>query len=104
MTLADARTAMRTIFPSSQAELGRQVQQRILEALPQLEAEREQPYIDTYTGWLVQGWCDADSVARLEAALEKNRAASLTVTRALEVAIQDDRRCLAMKELESRRH
>jgi aminopeptidase N len=104
MTLADARTAMRAIFPASQAALGRQVQQRVLEALPQLEAEREPPYIDTYTGWLVQGWCDADSVARLEAALEKNRAASLTVTRALEVAIQDDRRCLAMKELESRRH
>jgi aminopeptidase N len=101
MTLADARTAMRTIFPSSQAELGRQMQQRILDALPQLEAEREQPYIDTYTEWLVQGWCDADSLRRLDAALDKNRDASLTVTRALRVAIQDDRRCLAMKQLES---
>jgi aminopeptidase N len=92
---------MRTIFPSSQAELGRQMQQRILDALPQLEAEREQPYIDTYTEWLVQGWCDADSLRRLDAALDKNRDASLTVTRALRVAIQDDRRCLAMKQLES---
>jgi len=101
MTLADARTAMRAIFPSSQADLGRRVQQRILDALPQLGAEREQPYIDTYVSWLVQGWCEADSVGRLEAALEKNKDATLTVTNALKVALQDDRRCLAMKELET---
>ena len=92
---------MRAIFPSSQAELGRAMQLQILAALPQLSREREQPYIYTYVSWLVQGWCEADSVGRLEAALETNKDATLTVTNALKVALQDDRRCLAMKELES---
>jgi aminopeptidase N len=102
MTLADARTAMRTIFPSSQAELGQRMQKRLLDAIPQLSAEREQPYLATYMGWMVRGWCTADSVRLLEDALEVNRDATLIVTKNLKVALQDDQRCLAMKELESR--
>ena len=98
-SLADLRVAMGWLLPPHQAGLRHALLAEVLAPLASLDAERDATYLEPYVGALVVGYCEGPSEAALAEAVAGNRSASLTTTRGLAVALQEEQRCRAMKRL-----
>ncbi len=96
--LASLRFIMRYLFPTEQHILREPYADRILAALPAVNASDDQSYMSAVTS-LIPDNCTAVSVSRLEAALDTNRDLHPVIARALRVNLQEDQRCVKLKSL-----
>ncbi len=99
LPLAKLRAAMGHLYPADQSEFRQALLSHVLEPLAELDRKRGQQYLRFYTRYLIKGYCTADSIEALRKAIDKNYRSSLGTTKALKIALQEDRRCLNIKAL-----
>lgn len=100
--LSQLRTVMEKLFPVHQVELLDQYADRILTALPALVEQREDRFVSLYARYLLPATCSADSVQRLEDAIDKHSGLNPSLDKALKIARQENQRCVDMKQLSLR--
>ncbi len=99
LELAKLRAAMYALYPPHQVEFRQALLNKVLNKLGELDTKKDQQYLRFYNGYLIRGYCTADSNAELKKAIEDNSEASLGTVKALRIALQEDQRCIAMKSL-----
>jgi aminopeptidase N len=96
--LATLRTVMAALFPPEQGELLEAVAERLLAAVPVLEASASQELLGEYTGYFGTGTCSEASVARLAAANARFAGMQPLVVKSYLIHHQGDERCLRMRQ------
>jgi aminopeptidase N len=97
--LATMRLVMANYLPFSQPQLRSVYVPKLLAALPEMSVTHEERFmLGFFRGIFLRG-CTAGSVARLTEARDQARASHPLVYRSLRVEVQEDERCVAMKQL-----
>ena len=97
-SFSEQRAAMRSLFPSQQTPIHAELHAAILEALPELSAERDHYFLSSYTRELLRPICSEDSIARLRDALQGGDELNATVTKFLLEADEEEERCVELAE------
>lgn len=92
------RTAMGSLYPSEQNALSEQTADARLAKLPAIDKAAGPVYMRSYGGALIPATCTPHSVKRLGAAADKYRDLSAGTRRALLDALQEDQRCVAIRQ------
>jgi len=92
------RTAMGSLYPSEQNALSEQSADARLAKLPAIDKAAGPVYMRSYGGALIPATCTPHSVKRLSAAADKYRDLSAGTRRALLDALQEDQRCVAIRQ------
>ncbi len=92
------RTAMGSLYPAEQGALSEQTAAARLARLPAIDKEAGPVYMRSYAGSLIPATCTPASVERLEAAAGKYTALSAGTRRALLDTLQEDGRCVRIKQ------
>lgn len=92
------RTAMGSLYPSEQNALSEQTADARLAKLPAIDKAAGPVYMRSYGGALIPATCTPHSVKRLGAAADKYRGLSAGTRRALLDALQEDQRCVAIRQ------
>jgi aminopeptidase N len=98
LPFSKVRTAMEHLYPAEQHLLGEQTAAARLAGLPQLDKAADPVYMRAYGPTLIPGGCTADSVGRLQAAADANKDLSAGTRRALLDTLQEDQRCVAIRQ------
>lgn len=99
--LATLRTVMAVLYPPEQTALAETAAQRILGAIPGLNASASQEFLGEFTGYLSTATCSETSVARLAQANRDFAGMQPLVVKAFLIHQQDDQRCLRMRALQA---
>jgi aminopeptidase N len=92
------RTAMHSLYPSSQVALNEQTAAARLAQLPQLDKSAGPVFMRDYASAMIPATCTEQSVQRLAEAAAANPGLSAGTRRALLVAHQEDQRCVAIRK------
>ena len=92
------RTAMHSLYPSSQVALNEQTAAARLAQLPVLDKSAGPVYMRAYASVMIPATCTGESVQRLADAAAANPGLSAGTRRALLVAHQEDQRCVAIRQ------
>ena len=92
------RTAMNSLYPAEQGALSEQTANARLAKLGQIDKDAGPVYMRSYAGSLIPATCTPASVKRLEAAAGKYTELSAGTRRALLDTLQEDGRCLSIKQ------
>lgn len=92
------RTAMNSLYPAEQGALSEQTASARLAKLGQIDKDAGPVYMRSYAGSLIPSTCTPASVKRLEAAAGKYTELSAGTRRALLDTLQEDQRCLSIKQ------
>jgi len=92
------RTAMHSLYPSTQVALNEQSAAARLAQLPVLDKSAGPVFMRDYAGAMIPATCTAASVQRLADAAAANPNLSAGTRRALLVAHQEDERCVSMRK------
>ena len=92
------RTAMGSLYPAEQGALAEQSAAQRLAKLPELDKAAGPVYMRSYAGSMIPAACTPASVARLQAASTSMTALSAGSRRALLDTLQEDQRCVAIKQ------
>jgi len=92
------RTAMHSMYPSTQVALNEQSAAERLAQLPVLDKSAGPVFMRDYAGAMIPATCTAASVQRLADAAAANPNLSAGTRRALLVAHQEDERCVAIRK------
>jgi len=98
LSLAKLRAAMGYLLSDTQHGIKKELLDEILLPLPELDQTREQQFLKSYVRSLISGYCEAGSVSLLQQAIDSNKKSSLSVSKALKIALQEDERCLNIKD------
>lgn len=92
------RTAMGSLYPSEQNALSEQTASARLAKLPAIDKAAGPVYMRSYGGALIPATCTPHSVKRLSEAAEKYQDLSAGTRRALLDTLEEDQRCVAIKQ------
>jgi len=92
------RTAMNSLYPAEQGALSEQTAGARLANLPAIDKDAGPVYMRAYAGSLIPATCTPASVKRLEAAAGKYTELSAGTRRALLDTLQEDGRCVSIKQ------
>jgi len=92
------RTAMGSLYPAEQGALAEQSAAQRLARLPELDKAAGPVYMRAYGPSLIPAGCTPASVARLQAASTSMTALSAGTRRALLDTLQEDQRCVLIKQ------
>lgn len=92
------RTAMHSLYPSTQVALNEQSAAARLAQLPLLDKSAGPVFMRDYAGAMIPATCTPASVQRLADAAAANPELSAGTRRALLVAHQEDQRCVSMRK------
>ena len=95
-TSAQLKAMILKMYPAGQENKHRQHADRILDSLPHLDVERDQDFVEDYVNFILPGLCTAESVGRLANSINDRGELGLIATKALQVAHQEDQRCMDM--------
>ena len=96
--LARQRSVMAELFPATQTNLQLALLDKILGALPELSRNGDPYFLFSYTLSLLQPMCQAESTARMQAALDEYAGQlNPTTLRFLREAHQADAECLSLR-------
>jgi aminopeptidase N len=98
LPFSKVRTAMEHLYPAEQHLLSEQTAAARLAGLPQLDKAAGPVYMRAYGPTLIPAGCTTDSVKRLQAAADADQALSAGTRRALLDTLQEDQRCVAIKQ------
>ena len=97
LNLEKQRSAMGTLFPSTQTDLQEAVLDRLLAGLPHLGNNRGAYYLSAFTPSVLNGLCSAEAVAKLNRAIGNDAIDNATVRKFLREAHQNAQACVALK-------
>jgi aminopeptidase N len=92
------RTAMNSLYPSEQNALSEQTASARLAKLPAIDKAAGPVYMRAYGGALIPATCTPQSVKRLSEAAAKYQDLSAGTRRALLDTLQEDQRCVAIRQ------
>ena len=92
------RVAMSSLYPSGQEALSELTAEQRLRTLPALDKAADRLFIRSYADNLIPATCTPASVARLEAAAGTMTTVSASTRRALLSRLEEDRRCVAIRD------
>jgi len=92
------RTAMGSLYPAEQGALAEQSASQRLAKLPELDKAAGPVYMRAYAGSMIPAACTPTSVQRLQSAADSMTALSAGTRRALLDTLQEDQRCVAIKQ------
>ncbi|WP_371869521.1 aminopeptidase N [Telluria antibiotica] len=98
LPFSKVRTAMEHLYPAEQHLLGEQTAAARFAGLPQLDKAAGPVYMRAYGPTLIPAGCTTDSVKRLQAAADADQALSAGTRRALLDTLQEDQRCVAIRQ------
>ncbi|MBT5031810.1 MAG: hypothetical protein HOM55_05885 [Proteobacteria bacterium] len=99
LELAERNQITRHLFQRNQPEAQRALLADALGAIQPLDQQAEQQVSRGYVRGLTHGYCSLQSVELLQQALTNNQRATLSTIKVLRVAIQEDQRCIDIKNL-----
>ena len=92
------RTAMGSMYPAEQKKLAEQTADARLARLPAIDKAAGPVFMRTYAGTMIPASCTPQSVARLSKAADTMKDLSAGTRRALLDTLQEDQRCVAIKQ------
>jgi aminopeptidase N len=98
LPFSKVRTAMEHLYPAEQHGLGEQTAAARLARLPQLDKTAGPVYMRAYAPTLIPAGCTPASVRRLQAAANADKDLSAGTRRALLDAVQEDQRCVTIRQ------
>ena len=98
LPFSKVRTAMAYLYPAEQHDLAERTAGARLAQLAQLDRTAGPVYMRTYGPALIPSGCTPQSVARLQAAADAGRGLSAGTRRALLDALQEDGRCVTIRQ------
>jgi aminopeptidase N len=98
LPFSKVRTAMGSLYPSEQKALAEQTADQRLASLPELDKSAGPVYMRAYGPSMIPASCTPASVKRLQAASEKMKDLSAGTRRTLLGTLEDDQRCVAIKQ------
>jgi len=98
LPFSKVRTAMEYLYPSEQRALGEQTADARLAQLARLDKSAGPVYMRAYGAVMIPAGCTPHSVARLQAAADAGRDLSAGTRRALLDTLQEDQRCVTMRQ------
>jgi aminopeptidase N len=98
LPFSKVRTAMDSLYPTEQGALAEQTAEQRLARLPELDKSAGPVYMRAYGPSLIPASCSPASVKRLQAAGAQMKALSAGTRRALLDTLEDDQRCVAIKQ------
>jgi len=98
LPFSKVRTAMTHLYPAEQHGLGDETADARLARLPQLDKAAGPVYMRAYGQALIPAGCTPASVRRLQAAANADKDLSAGTRRALLDALQEDQRCVTIKQ------
>ena len=99
LELAERNQITQRLFQRNQPEVKRVLLADALGAIQSLDQQAQQQVLRGYVRGLTQGYCSPESVELLQQALSNNQTATLSTIKVLRVAIQQDQRCIDIKNL-----
>ncbi|GAB3458623.1 aminopeptidase N [Massilia terrae] len=97
LPFSKVRIAMFSMFPAEQRGLAEQSADQRLAQLPELDKTAGEVYMRAYSGSMIPSSCTPASVKRLSDAAAKMTALSAGTRRGLVDTLEEDQRCVAMK-------
>ncbi len=94
---AKLRTVMAALYPSEQNNLNEQTAQQRISSLSDIDKSHNAVFMRSYIG-LIPATCSKVSVKRLVQSVEQLTDLSVGTMRALKVKLQEDKRCLMIKD------
>ncbi len=98
LPFSKVRTAMGSLYPASQAALAEQSAEQRLSKLPELDKAAGPVYMRSYGPSMIPAGCTPASVARLQKAASSMTGLSAGTRRALLDTLQEDQRCVVIKQ------
>jgi aminopeptidase N len=98
LPFSKVRTAMGSLYPPEQAALAEQSAEARLARLPVLDKSAGPVYMRAFAGSMIPTSCTPASVKRLAAAADKMTDLSAGTRRALLDTLQEDQRCVAIRQ------
>jgi aminopeptidase N len=98
LPFSKVRTAMSSLYPGEQALLSEQSAAQRLARLPELDKAAGPVYMRAYGPSMIPASCTPASVQRLQAASDSMKALSAGTRRALVDMLEEDQRCVAIKQ------
>ena len=98
LPFSKVRTAMEYLYPSEQRAFSEQTADARLAQLARLDKSAGPVYMRTYGAAMIPAGCTPKSVARLQAAADTAQDLSAGTRRALLDTLQEDQRCVAMRQ------
>jgi aminopeptidase N len=98
LPFSKVRTAMDNLYPSEQGALAEQTADQRLARLPELDKSAGPVYMRAYGPSMIPASCSPASVKRLQAAGTQMKELSAGARRALLDTLEDDQRCVAIKQ------
>ena len=98
LPFSKVRTAMEYLYPSEQRAFSEQTADARLAQLARLDKSAGPVYMRTYGAAMIPAGCTPQSVARLQAAADAGRDLSAGTRRALLDTLQEDQRCVTMRQ------
>jgi aminopeptidase N len=92
------RTAMGSMYPSEQKKLAEQTAESRLAKLAAIDKAAGPVFMRSYAGTMIPASCTPQSVARLSKAADTMKDLSASTRRALLDTLQEDQRCVAIKQ------
>ncbi len=92
------RTAMGSMYPAEQKKLAEQTADERLAKLPAIDKAAGPVFMRTYAGTMIPASCTPESVARLTKAAGSMKDLSAGTRRSLLDTLQEDQRCVAIKQ------
>ena len=98
LPFSKVRTAMQNLYPAGQTRFSEQTADARLARLPQVDHEAGPVFMRSYAQSMIPVACTPHSVQRLAAANASMKNLSAGTRRALQDALQEDQRCVAIKQ------
>jgi aminopeptidase N len=98
LPFSKVRTAMGSLYPTEQKALAEQTADQRLAKLPELDKNAGPVYMRAYGPSMIPASCTPASVKRLQAASTKMTALSAGTRRALLDTLEEDQRCVAIRQ------
>ncbi|MGJ7916306.1 aminopeptidase N [Massilia sp. LXY-6] len=98
LPFSKVRTAMGSLYPTEQKALAEQTADQRLAKLPELDKNAGPVYMRAYGPSMIPASCTPASVKRLQAASTRMTALSAGTRRALLDTLEEDQRCVAIKQ------
>lgn len=98
LPFSKVRTAMGSLYPTEQKALAEQTAEKRLSMLPELDKNAGPVFMRAYGPSMIPASCSPASVKRLQAASGEMKALSAGTRRALQDTLEEDQRCVAIKQ------
>ena len=97
LSLAKLRSAMQALYPSEQHHLSEKSAEQIINNIVKVDGENDHTFMRSYNRYMIPENCSIQSVNRLQQAVTRTDELSEATKRALLVSLQNDKRCLQIK-------